>query len=485
MRWESCYLILLCAERKAAAVFILLSTLTIAMERKDDYHQGPLAAKEVSGTSSKPSVYSPSSSTDFPPYNGSEEEGNKAPRQTEMFAKYQREREDERRKRMEEIMKNDREAQHSKDFDGLEGERLRTMIRYKLKQMEDEDESLIDREADALLPDSHHILFKMSDYVSIPKKMNSSTIMSQIIGGRLIDKDGNYMKGDEGRFLLIFHDVYSFVLIFMALMILFAQYQLLQNLYKASGTHICDNDLYFNTSNPSWEVVFLCVIYAAGQATEDFFVVVPYEIIGKNVESYCIYVHERVRKRLPVGRTFWFEAFRRFLTRKSSEGKDKDSIYEGDVEVHIASRFRVLADLIVAVAVFFANVSMVILTVLVMGYQIAYSSGTVDMIQNFIAVEIILHVNEVIPRMFWIRDLSPYRFRKSLFEVLHQLEEINAIPRYYKDVDGADTHRIRWSYSRWRSSVFAYFTIIMCTVLLFVTYDYREKCGYGEVQADD
>ena len=450
------------------------------MERKDDHGRGPLARQEVAGTVASAS-FSSSPSSSSSSFVGSGTDSSREQKDTERFTKYQKEIEIERQQRQKEMEKRDREAQNSTNGE-ISDEQLRGMVRHKLKLLEAADTSMIDDESGSLLPTSHHILFKISDYFSMPKHMNCSTIRNQIIGRRLKDKDGYYVKQDDGRFLFLFHDFKSFCLIGIAFLILFAQYRLLKNLYDRSGNHQCDESLYFNTESPSWEVVLLCVVYAAGAATEDFFVLVPYEIIGKDLESYCIYVHEQVKNRKRVKRQFWIQAIVNFLYRPSKSGSTEGSTANSsdsnsDSDIHIASRFRVFVDLVVAIIVSFANLIMVVLTVLVMGYQIAYSSGTVDMIQNFIAVEIILHINEIIPKMFWIKDLSPYRFKKSLFETFHELEVTKAIPTYYKDSQGAETNRIHWSYTQWRTFVFTFFTFIMCLVLLIVSVSYEENCG--------
>ena len=453
------------------------------MERKDDYTHGALAGKEVAGDYSIPSMSSSSSSHGSLPVQ-SEDEKEKDRRGTERFLEYQRKKAAEQQIRMHEIKSRDKEAQNSED-EKLTGDQLRTMIRHKLKELDDLEESMIETEDGELLPTSHHILFKLSDYVSLPRNMNSSTIFNQVFGRRMMDKEGFYLKGDDGRFLFIFHDLYSFILVSMAFLILMAQYELLFNLYNRSDSSICDETLYYNTSHPSWEVIFLCVVYAAGQATEDFFVIMPFEIMGINLESYCLHVHRRVQQGYKVKTSFWWRAVKHFFRQKEEEYPEDNANAPDEEDVHIASRFRVLTDLIVAIAVSYTNSSMVFFTVVVMGFQIAYSSGTVDMIQNFIAVEIILHVNEVLPRMFWIKDLSPYRFRKSLYETLHELEQIKAIPTYYRDKDGADTHRIRWSYSQIRTIVFSLYIFVMSLSIAFVSISYRSRCGNTDPSEND
>ncbi len=446
------------------------------MEGKKDYTRSSLAGKEFTGDNSTRTMSSSSSSAvPLPPQ--SEKETDREQRDTERFQEFQRKRSQEQQKRVNEMENRDREAQQpTKDI--LTEDHLRAMVRFKLKRLENSKGSMIDDEADELLPSSHHVLFKMSDYVSFPKNIS---IMNQIFGRRMKSIDGYYLKGDDGRFLFIFHDFYSFTLISLSFLVLFAQYQLLNNLYDRSGTGQCEESLYFNSDDPSWEVVFLCVVYAAGQATEDFFIVVPYEIMGINLESYCMYVNQQVQNRSRVQRTFWMEAVVNFLNRHSKSSEKIDEKLAGDEnDLHIATRFRVLADLIVAIIVSHANIVMVFFTVMVMGFQIAYSSGTIDMIQNFIAVEIVLHVNEVLPRMFWIKDLSPYRFRKSLFETWHELEETEAIPVYYKDKEGADTKRIRPSYAQMRTYVFSSFVFAMSLVLMIVTVNYRRRCSSND-----
>ena len=58
-----------------------------------------------------------------------------------------------------------------------------------------------------------------------------------------------------------------------------------------------------------------------------------------------------------------------------------------------------------------------VLLVLTVGVIMAISTDMLSLVQNFIAVEILVHVHEMIPPLMRLQDRSPHRFNKNWREV--------------------------------------------------------------------
>jgi len=78
-----------------------------------------------------------------------------------------------------------------------------------------------------------------------------------------------------------------------------------------------------------------------------------------------------------------------------------------------------------------------ILLVLTVGVIMAISPDMLSLVQNFIAVEILVHVHEMIPPLMRLQDRSPQRFNKNWREVSVSLQSFvyisvtYIIPRRY------------------------------------------------------
>lgn len=56
--------------------------------------------------------------------------------------------------------------------------------------------------------------------------------------------------------------------------------------------------------------------------------------------------------------------------------------------------------------------------VITIGIIMAISTDMLSLVQNFIAVEILVHVHEMIPPLMRLQDRSPHRFTKDVRQVL-------------------------------------------------------------------
>ena len=92
--------------------------------------------------------------------------------------------------------------------------------------------------------------------------------------------------------------------------------------------------------------------------------------------------------------------------------------------------------------------------VMCIAFIMATSSTTLDLVQNFIAVEILVQAHSMIAKLMRIRDRSPERFSKHWRLTLHELEKVKALPIYMKNKDGTDGLRARLSYQRFNNIIF-------------------------------
>lgn len=88
---------------------------------------------------------------------------------------------------------------------------FKAFIREQLKLIEGND--MEEKEQETYLKSTHMILYKLSDYVSLPNLKFFSfreifnSLGSIIFGSRLQDKNGFYLQESHSRFLFIFHDI--------------------------------------------------------------------------------------------------------------------------------------------------------------------------------------------------------------------------------------------------------------------------------------
>jgi len=252
------------------------------------------------------------------------------------------------------------------------------------------------------LKSSSKVLFKLSDYVSLPRKFacNFQGFLSLLLGSRRQDKDGKYLAGDHSRFLFIFHSPRAFFIVSLALTVLIAQYLTVAFIVMNSTVQFppCD----YNPEN-SQAAVALCVIYAAYVATQDFNEHFPFELVGKNKEDYCRIINAKVRIGVIPSSTYWLETIMKFI-KIPFESK---SIQETN------KRAKDFYELMTCIVCFSMMLSMNALLLSALALSIAYASTTVNQLQNFVAIEIVMHIDEVIPKIFRIEDISPERYSKS------------------------------------------------------------------------
>jgi len=145
------------------------------------------------------------------------------------------------------------------------------LARLDQKEKKDDDD-------DVYLTSTHHILFKLSDYMSLPRKVscNISGVASILFGNRKCDEKGHFRSDDHSRFLVVFHNIASAYLVFCAVMIFLAQFLAVWTLLKEAYL----TNIESCTDSVSVYPILLCIMYSAAAALDDLLNILPFEIVG-------------------------------------------------------------------------------------------------------------------------------------------------------------------------------------------------------------
>ena len=254
-----------------------------------------------------------------------------------------------------------------------------------------------------LLPSSHMVFYKISDYMSIPKNSTCDFqgLMQVVVGGRKQDRHGYFIAEDQSRFLIVFNDFNSFFILSVSILIFFCQYLVIVQLFWDSSATMNDDE---GESSPiSLFAIILCIVYAAYIAASDFANFFPFELVGKSQYEFCRIVHKYVEDGKKPPLTFWVDALVRFI-KVPVETSSLEEAY---------SRAETFWNVAVSVVCTLSFTSQNIFLAIVLGLTIKNANTTIEMIQNFVSLEIIVHVHETIPLIFGFIDLSPERFKKS------------------------------------------------------------------------
>ena len=263
--------------------------------------------------------------------------------------------------------------------------------------VDDEDEK-------TFLKSSHMILYKWHDYMSVPLKHPFAKILC---GKRLVDKDGN---DNQHRFMLVFHDLSSLFVMGLSYILLFGEISMLIAIVSQLVHQNCHHD------EPKGTVtlvpLILCALYASSVASDRFFQFTPFELTGQSMESYCAIANILVangHKYIPRHVNF-YHMFGADLQRIAAENPSRR---EAVNKVLLESTLRDSSTFILTIALQFANVLLLTTVAIVMGT----SRHVLDLVQNFISVEIVVHIHEFIPKALRLVDQSPQSFNSSFTAV--------------------------------------------------------------------
>jgi len=267
---------------------------------------------------------------------------------------------------------------------------------------QDDDES-------TFLDSSHLILYKWHDYMSIPQRHAFANIL---YGARKKDKDGRFLEEDNHcRFLFVFHDAQSLFIMGLSYLVVFGEISILFAIVSELLDENCHNDA-ISKGTITLVPLVLCTLYAASVASEAFFRFTPFELTGQSLESYCAIADILVKlgkRYIPYHINFTF-MFREDLNRIAEADPSRR---EAIRKVLIESSLRDSTTFILTIALQFANFLLLTTVAIVMGT----SQTLLQLIQNFVSVEIVVHIHEFIPKALRLRDLSPQSFNSSFTAV--------------------------------------------------------------------
>ena len=299
---------------------------------------------------------------------------------------------------------NDENISNNKVFidQSMDDDHKKRNILHRIKVMEESNYE--ENEIKTFLRSSHMIAFKLSDYISLPRHFtfDISGLFSILFGSRMLDENKRYVKEDNSRFLLIFHDPYCVFYVSISILVFACQ---IATLYYILFYEFYGNRFEWCNSKKAKSIfaIYLCIVYACYTATKDFTDYFPFELTGKPLDEYCFIVQKKVESGMYPPHTFWFENFLKFFRILCDSKSAKET----------NKRAKEFYDLFVTILAFSVIVFSNYLLLFTLSLQIAMATSTVDLLQNFISIEIIMHIHEVVPSIFRMKDLSPERFQKS------------------------------------------------------------------------
>jgi hypothetical protein len=258
------------------------------------------------------------------------------------------------------------------------------------------------------LTSSHMVLYKWHDYISIPEY---HPFANRLWGAREMDQDGRFLPQDNHcRFLFIFHDFSSFYIMGLSYIVIFGEISMLIAIVSQLIEKNCNHALPKGTV--TMVPLILCTLYASSVAAEAFFQFTPFELTGQTKESYCAIADILValgKKTIPRYINF-NKMFSEDLQRIAREDPSrKDAVNQ----ILLQAALRDSSTIILTIALQAANILLLTTVAIVMGT----SHSVLNLVQNFISVEIIVHIHEFVPKALRLRDLSPHSFNSSFTAV--------------------------------------------------------------------
>eukprot|EP01033_Poteriospumella_lacustris_P016191 gene16191-11583_t len=305
-------------------------------------------------------------------------------------------------------------------------------------------------EDDEFLESTHLILYKWHDYFSLPKRFNANFLY----GEQATLADGTFDPNDNNRTLLGFRNPDCLFVVILAYIVLIAELGVLIG--------VVYDLLYDCSSSESKQItslaVQLCTLYAATVASNAFFRFLPFEITGQKPAGYCALVEAAVLRGETKIPSYFnsLHIFKRDIEVLGANKADK----EAQRLILLYAAETLVNDLIVlatTLALQLCNVLLLTTVAIVM----ASSPDLLSMIQNFVSVEIVVHIHEFIPRAMRIVDRSPGAFNASFVDWYKELERVNLLSEVYPQT----TRRIRRAPDSVYRRVFLFFCLY--TLLAF------------------
>lgn len=284
-----------------------------------------------------------------------------------------------------------------------------------------------DKNENKFLESSHLILFKWKDYFNIPKKFDSNFIY----GKQRKLENGEYDPLDNSRTLFGFRDIDSFFVVALAYIVLFAELAILMGVVYDLVGEGCDGKQSAQVISLTIE---LCTFYAASVASHSYFRFCPFETTGQTPAGYCVLAEAallRGEKKVPS-----------YFNNIVIFGKDIEQLLSNKEKIDretksLLLRFTaetILNDLFIfgtAVALQLCNFLLLTTVAMVM----ATSPDLLTLIQNFVSVEIVVHIHEFIPTALRIEDRSPDKFNVSYVDWYKELERVGLLSDRYPQTE--------------------------------------------------
>ena len=126
-------------------------------------------------------------------------------------------------------------------------------------------------------------------------------------------------------------------------------------------------------------------------------------------EEYCFNISRENYKGKRGSATFWFDTIKEVFSKA-------DLLTEQGREEKLQSivDFGLLCSAVVPTVFLIVNNMYLVVTI---GVIMGTSTDIISLVQNFIAVEILVHVHEMLASIMKIKDRSPERFNKSWRDV--------------------------------------------------------------------
>ncbi len=235
---------------------------------------------------------------------------------------------------------------------------------------------------------------------------------------------GNSKDHVDQRFLLFFYDYESFFTVTLAVLVMFAHISFLYSIIKEVSKNCIANstaDLYF--------AVLLCTFYAANVATDSFMSYLPFEVFGLTRKELVEYWSSKIElaggDRPAESRSSTSSFANSMLLQRL--GRDiplsrltdenfKHLSLQGKIGVNVEIfKSSVSTGFIWGVigTILLSNIALLVSVGIILGTNDTY----VGVVQNFIAVEIVTYVHELVPKALQIFDVDPDYCSSSWFQV--------------------------------------------------------------------
>lgn len=296
---------------------------------------------------------------------------------------------------------------------------LAEVYEAKITAWKEANEEAVEKEKETMfLKSTHLILYKWQDYLSIPTDLSGNILF----GIRKQREDGTF---DNNRVLFVFHDWDSLFTVALGYMVVLAELAIL----FAIVTELLSPCKSIGDSVSAIPVA-LCTMYAASVASDNAMRFFPFEMTCQDPANYCALVEARlVQKLKPI--PFAFETTGIFE-------KDLDELVKSNpeeakvIQIGVAQdKFQSLVTWCMTCALQLSNLLLLTTVAIVMGT----SDSILSLIQNFVSVEIVVHIHEFIPRALRLKDHSPDKFNCSYVEQVALLERMELLRVWYPSAE--------------------------------------------------